>query len=79
MNQSEVEAVIGHEITHVANGDMITMGLMQGVLNTFVYFFATVVGHVVDRAVFRNEQGQGAAYQITEDGRERCLAFWLCC
>lgn len=66
MDPNEVEAVIGHEISHVANGDMVTMGLMQGVLNTFVYFFATIVGHIVDRAVFRNEEGHGAGYYVTQ-------------
>ncbi|GAB6139864.1 protease HtpX [Methylosoma difficile] len=66
MNADEVEAVIGHEITHVANGDMVTMALMQGVVNTFVYFFATVIGHVVDRAVFKTERGYGPAYYITQ-------------
>ncbi|MGZ4998193.1 MAG: protease HtpX, partial [Methylobacter sp.] len=56
MNPDEVEAVVGHEISHVANGDMVTMALMQGVVNTFVYFFATVIGHVVDRVVFKTER-----------------------
>jgi heat shock protein HtpX len=66
MNEDEVEAVIGHEITHVANGDMVTMALMQGVLNTFVYFFATLIGHVVDRTLFKTERGRGPAYYITQ-------------
>lgn len=66
MNQAEVEAVIGHEITHVANGDMVTMALMQGVVNTFVYFLATLVGHIVDRTVFNTERGQGPAYYIVQ-------------
>ena len=66
MNADEVEAVLGHEISHVANGDMVTMALMQGVVNTFVYFFATVIGHVVDRAVFKTERGYGPAYYITQ-------------
>ncbi len=66
MDADEVEAVIGHEITHVANGDMVTMALMQGVVNTFVYFFATVIGHVVDRAVFKTERGYGPAYYIVQ-------------
>ncbi len=65
MSKDEVEAVLGHEISHVANGDMITMTLMQGVVNTFVMFFATVIGHVVDRVVFKNEEGHGPAYYIT--------------
>jgi heat shock protein HtpX len=66
MNADEVEAVVGHEISHVANGDMITMALMQGVVNTFVYFFATVIGHLVDRLVFKTERGYGPAYYITQ-------------
>lgn len=66
MDADEVEAVIGHEMTHVSNGDMVTMALMQGVVNTFVYFFATLIGHVVDRAVFKTERGYGPAYYITQ-------------
>ncbi len=66
MNAEEVEAVLGHEISHVANGDMVTMALMQGVVNTFVYFFATIIGHVVDRTVFKTERGYGPAYYITQ-------------
>lgn len=66
MNADEVEAVVGHEISHVANGDMITMALMQGVVNTFVYFFATVIGHLVDRLVFKTERGYGPAYYVTQ-------------
>ena len=66
MSEDEVEAVIGHEMTHVANGDMVTMTLIQGVVNTFVYFFATVIGHVVDRTVFGTERGRGPAYYIVQ-------------
>lgn len=66
MNSDEVEAVVGHEISHVANGDMVTMALMQGVVNTFVYFFASVIGYVVDRAVFKTERGYGPAYYIVQ-------------
>ena len=66
MNANEVEAVIGHEMTHVANGDMITMALMQGVVNTFVYFFATLIGYFVDRVVFKTERGYGPAYYIVQ-------------
>ncbi|OTE97748.1 zinc metalloprotease HtpX [Crenothrix sp. D3] len=66
MNQDEVEAVIGHEMTHVANGDMVTMALMQGVLNTFVYFFATIIGHTVDKLVFKTERGNGIAYYVVQ-------------
>lgn len=65
MNQQEVEAVIGHEISHVANGDMITLALIQGVVNTFVVFLARVIGYVVDRVVLKNEQGAGLGYFIT--------------
>ena len=65
MNADEVEAVLGHEISHVANGDMITMGLLQGVVNTFVIFLSRVIGHVVDRVVFKTERGYGPAYFIT--------------
>ena len=64
MTQDEVEAVLGHEISHVANGDMITMGLLQGVLNTFVIFFSRVIGKLVDRVVFKNERGNGIGYFI---------------
>jgi heat shock protein HtpX len=66
MNSDEVEAVLGHEMTHVANGDMVTMTLIQGVINTFVYFFATIIGYVVDRVVFKTERGNGPAYYITQ-------------
>ena len=66
MNADVVEAVVGHEISHVANGDMVTMALMQGVVNTFVYFFATVIGHIVDRVVFKTERGYGPAYYIVQ-------------
>jgi heat shock protein HtpX len=65
MNADEVEAVLGHEISHVSNGDMITMGLLQGVVNTFVIFLSRVIGHVVDRVVFKTERGYGPAYFIT--------------
>jgi len=65
MNADEVEAVLGHEVSHVANGDMVTMGLLQGVVNTFVVFLSRVVGHVVDRVVFKTERGYGPAYFIT--------------
>jgi len=65
MAADEVEAVLGHEVAHVANGDMITMGLLQGVVNTFVVFLSRVIGHVVDRVVFKTERGYGPAYYIT--------------
>ncbi len=67
MSADEVEAVVGHEISHVANGDMITMALMQGVINTFVYFFATIIGHFVDKVILKNEEsGYGWAYYVTQ-------------
>ncbi len=66
MTQDEVEAVLAHEVSHVANGDMVTMSLLQGVVNTFVYFLATVIGHVVDRVVFKTEEGHGPAYFIVQ-------------
>lgn len=65
MNRQEVEAVVGHEMTHVANGDMVTLTLIQGVVNTFVLFLARVVGQIVDRAVFRSDDGRGFASVLT--------------
>jgi len=65
MGADEVEAVLGHEVSHVANGDMVTMGLLQGVVNTFVIFLSRVIGHTVDRVVFKTERGYGPAYYIT--------------
>jgi len=65
MRRDEVRAVLGHEIGHVANGDMVTLTLIQGVLNTFVIFFARIIGTIVDRAVFRNENGHGMGFFIT--------------
>jgi heat shock protein HtpX len=65
MNREEIEAVLGHEITHVSNGDMVTLTLIQGVLNTFVFFLSRVVGFFVDKAVFRSERGIGPGYYIT--------------
>jgi heat shock protein HtpX len=65
MNKEEVEAVLGHEIAHVANGDMVTLTLIQGVVNTFVVFLSRVVGSIIDKAVFRNERGSGPGYFIT--------------
>ncbi len=65
MNREEVEGVLGHEIAHVANGDMVTMTLIQGVVNTFVVFLSRIVGSIVDRAVFRSERGTGPGYFIT--------------
>src|SRR5258705_3853865 len=65
MSKDEVEAVLGHEITHISNGDMVTLTLIQGVLNTFVFFLSRVVGYIVDRTVFRTERGIGPGYYIT--------------
>ncbi|MGH8648329.1 MAG: protease HtpX [Burkholderiales bacterium] len=65
MSQDEAEAVLGHEVTHVANGDMVTLTLIQGVVNTFVIFLSRVVGIVVDRVVFRNERGHGPGFWVT--------------
>ena len=65
MSREEVEAVIGHEISHIANGDMVTLTLIQGVVNTFVVFLARVVGYFVDKVVFKTERGVGMGYYIT--------------
>ena len=65
MNKDEVEAVLAHEVSHVANGDMVTLTLIQGVVNTFVIFFSRVIGHFVDRVVFKTERGHGPAFWIT--------------
>ncbi len=65
MSRDEVEAVLGHEVSHVANGDMVTLALIQGVVNTFVVFLSRVVGHLVDRVVFKTERGHGPAFYIT--------------
>ena len=62
MRPEEADAVVGHEISHVANGDMVTLTLIQGVVNTFVLFLSRVIGHFVDRVVFRNERGYGLGY-----------------
>ncbi|MCW8844774.1 MAG: protease HtpX [Gammaproteobacteria bacterium] len=64
MQRNEVEAVVGHEIAHVANGDMVTLALIQGVVNTFVIFLSRVIGHIVDRTVFKTERGYGPGYFI---------------
>lgn len=65
MNRDEVEAVLAHEVTHIANGDMVTLALIQGVVNTFVIFLARVVGHFVDRVLLKNEEGYGIGYFIS--------------
>ncbi len=65
MKPEEVEAVLGHEVSHVANGDMVTLTLVQGVLNTFVIFLSRVIGQIIDRAVFKNERGNGIGSFMT--------------
>ena len=64
MTQEEAEAVLGHEISHVANGDMVTLTLIQGVMNTFVIFLSRVIGYVVDRIILKNERGEGIGYFV---------------
>ena len=65
MNEQQIEAVLGHELTHVANGDMVTLTLIQGVVNTFVIFLSRIVGNLVDRTLFRSEDGRGPAYFLS--------------
>lgn len=65
MTRKEAEAVLGHEVAHAANGDMVTLALIQGVVNTFVLFFSRIIGHLVDRVVFKTERGHGPAFFIT--------------
>ena len=69
MSQDEAEAVLGHEVSHVANGDMVTLALVQGVVNTFVIFLSRVIGYVVDRVVFKNERGHGIGFLDHHDRR----------
>jgi heat shock protein HtpX len=64
MSQGEIEAVIGHEMSHVANGDMVTLTLIQGVVNTFVIFFSRIIGHFVDRVILKNDRGYGIGYFV---------------
>lgn len=75
MSRQEVEAVLGHEVSHVANGDMVTLTLIQGVVNTFVFVASRVIGNIVDKVVFRNERGHGPAFWITTIVAELVLAF----
>lgn len=84
MSRDEAEAVLGHEVSHVANGDMVTMTLLQGVLNTFVIFFARIIGYTVDRVVFKNEQGHGIGFflvyfvaQIALSILASIIVFWF--
>lgn len=65
MNKDEAEAVLAHEISHIANGDMVTLTLIQGVVNTFVMFFSRVIGYVVDKVIFKTEKGTGPAFFVT--------------
>lgn len=74
-NKDEIRAVMGHEIGHVANGDMVTLALIQGVINTFVMFFARIIGHTVDRVVFKTERGHGIGFYIATFVAEIVLAF----
>ena len=75
MSKDEVEAVLAHEVAHVANGDMITMTLLQGVMNTFVIFLSRIIGHTVDRVVFKVERGHGPAFWIVSIIAELILGF----
>ena len=75
MSKEEAEAVLGHEISHVANGDMVTLALIQGVVNTFVIFFARIIGNLVDKVVFKNEEGPGIAYYVTSIVAELVLGI----
>jgi heat shock protein HtpX len=75
MAPDEVEAVLGHEISHIRNGDMVTMGLIQGVINTFVVFLSRIVGFVVDRLIFKTERGLGPGYFITSIIAQICLSI----
>ena len=75
MDKDEVEAVLGHELSHVANGDMVTLTLIQGVVNTFVFFFSMVIGRFVDRVIFRNEEGAGMGYFISQMLAQVVLSF----
>ncbi len=75
MDKEKVRAVLAHEVAHAANGDMITLALIQGVINTFVLFFSRVIGHTVDKVVFRNTEGHGPAFWITTIVAEIVLAI----
>ncbi len=74
-DKEEVRAVLGHEIGHVANGDMVTLALIQGVINTFVMFFSRIIGHFIDRAILKNERGHGIGFYISTFVAEIILAF----
>ena len=74
-DRDEIEAVLGHEVGHVANGDMITLTLIQGIVNTFVFFFSRIIGHIIDRVVFKNERGHGMGYYIGSFFAQIVLSF----
>lgn len=75
LERDEVDAVLGHEIAHVANGDMITMTLIQGVVNTFVVFLSRIVGHFVDRVLLKNERGHGIGYMLSSLAAQVLFGF----
>jgi heat shock protein HtpX len=75
MRREEVEAVLGHEVSHVANGDMVTLTLIQGVMNTFVFFLARVIGGIVDKVILKNERGYGVGYMLTVIVAQIVLGF----
>ena len=75
MNKDEVEAVLAHEVSHVANGDMVTLALVQGVVNTFVVLLSRVIGHFVDRVILKNERGHGIGFFITSLIAQVVLSF----
>ena len=76
MTQEEAEAVLGHEIAHVANGDMVTMGLLQGVLNTFVIFLSRIIGFFVDRVILKNQRGFGIGYFVASIAAQIVLSIF---
>ena len=75
LTRDEAEAVLGHEVSHIANGDMVTLALIQGVVNTFVIFLARVIGHAVDRLVFKSERGRGPGFFVTYIAAELILGI----
>ncbi len=75
MSQDEAEAVLAHEVSHIANGDMVTLALIQGVVNTFVIFLSRVIGHTIDRTVFKTQEGHGPAFWVTTIIAEIVLGF----
>jgi len=75
MDREKIRAVLAHEVAHVKNGDMVTLALIQGIVNTFVIFFARVIGYTVDRVIFKNERGHGIGFWVTTIIAEICLAI----